>query len=163
MSTTAKLFPSGPPQLNHVALSVPPDLLDEAGRDAITRFYREVFGWAEMRMLTIDRRELVLSANTFDQFVYITAEDPPMSANREDHFGISVGTLDELNGVAERATAYLERDERVHVSQPTVHEYRTFNLHSIYVRYLLPLMIEVQHIERTRRARDAKEGDARAE
>lgn len=146
--STSKLFPSGPPQINHVAVSVPKDMLDDAGRKAITSFYLEVFGWKEMRMLTIDRSELVLSANTFSQFVYLTGEENPMNAGREDHFGIAVGTLDELNGVGERATAYQTRDNRVHVSSTEVFEYRTFNLHSVYVRYLLPLMIEVQHLER---------------
>ena len=33
------------PRLNHVAISMPAELLDDAGRAEIVDFYREVFGW----------------------------------------------------------------------------------------------------------------------
>ena len=33
------------PRFNHVAMSLPADLLDERNRADITRFYDEVFGW----------------------------------------------------------------------------------------------------------------------
>ena len=38
---------SGPTRFNHVAMSMPADSLDEAGRADICRFYSEVFGWQE--------------------------------------------------------------------------------------------------------------------
>lgn len=40
------------PRFNHVAMSVPADLLDERGRREICDFYDEVFGWKELPTLT---------------------------------------------------------------------------------------------------------------
>ena len=39
--------PSYAPRLNHVAMTMAPDSLDEHGRDEIRAFYGDVFGWAE--------------------------------------------------------------------------------------------------------------------
>ena len=47
------------PRFNHVAMTVPADLLDEAGRAAILEFYGDVFGWQEMPTMTVDRKRLV--------------------------------------------------------------------------------------------------------
>ena len=41
-------MPPDAPAFNHVAMSVPADLLDEEGRGNLTRFYSEVFGFEEM-------------------------------------------------------------------------------------------------------------------
>jgi hypothetical protein len=98
-------------------------------------------------MLTEDRRRLVLSCNTYEQFVYLIAEDPPMSAPRLDHFGISVGALDELLAAHARAAAYRERDDRVDLIDHSVEDHGMVKIHSFYVRYLLPMMVEVQHWE----------------
>ena len=51
-------FPA--PSFNHVAMSVPADLLDETGRNDLTRFYKEVFGFDELPTETVDRKKLVL-------------------------------------------------------------------------------------------------------
>ena len=36
------------PRFNHIALTLPADALDAAGREAILDFYADVFGWTEM-------------------------------------------------------------------------------------------------------------------
>ena len=72
------------PRFNHVAMSLPPDLLDPANRDEIVGFYREVFGWEEIPQMTIDRQRLVLSAYTYEQFVFLIADEPPMECPRLD-------------------------------------------------------------------------------
>ena len=56
------------PHFNHVAMSVPADLLDAEGRRDLVAFYGEVFGWQELPTETVDRRQLVLSAYRFDPF-----------------------------------------------------------------------------------------------
>ncbi len=84
------------PRLNHVAMSMPADALDDDGRAAITKFYGDVFGWMEYDMLTQDRRRLVMRVHSDEQFVFLIADDSPMACPRMDHFGMSVGTLDEF-------------------------------------------------------------------
>jgi hypothetical protein len=134
----------GQPRFNHVALSVPAELLDEVGRRDLVSFYSEVFGWQEYPTETIDRARLVLGAYTIDQFVFITADEDPMRAPRMDHFGLGVGTLEELDVFYERAIKYRKRDDRVDIVDKQRQQHPGLSITSFYVGYLLPLMIEVQ-------------------
>jgi hypothetical protein len=135
------------PTFNHIALSVPADRLDAAGREALLRFYGEVFGFDEMPTLTEDRVRLVLRAHDNEQFVYLVADPDPMRCPGPDHFGMSVGTPEDLHGMLERALEYRERDPRVEIVEVAVEDYGFLKLHNFYVRYLLPMMIEVQCFE----------------
>ena len=137
----------GPARFNHVAMSVPADLLDEAGRADITRFYGEVFGWQEHPTMTADRKRLVMGVHSYDQFVFVIADDSPMQAPRGDHFGMAVDSLEELKEVLRRAEAFAAGDARVDVMGYEVEDFGVLKLHSFYVRYLLPLMVEVQYFE----------------
>ncbi len=148
MTTKGPQF-AEPPRFNHVALSVPGDLLDDAGRAALTDFYGDVFGFEEYPDLTRDRERLVLRAHTHEQFLYLTADDQPMTAPRLDHFGLSVSSLAEFEEVARRAAAWKAREpDDVELIEPSFEEYAgALRLHSFYVRYRLPLMVETQHFE----------------
>lgn len=140
------------PRFNHVAMSVPADALDEAGRADLLSFYGTVFGWEELPTMTVDRQQLVLAAYRHDQFVFLIADDAPMRAPRLDHFGMSVATLDELHDVLDRAKAFAATDERVDVIDHSAEDHEVdgkviLTLHSFYVGYLLPMMVEVQYWE----------------
>jgi hypothetical protein len=128
-----------------VALSVPPSLLTQPCRDDIVGFYSEVFGWQELPTETIDGRRLVLSAYSYDQFVFLTAGEEPIRAPRSDHFGMGVATVEELDEFYAKAMAYRSRDDRVDIIDRQVEHHPGLVLTSFYVGYLLPLMIEVQH------------------
>jgi hypothetical protein len=143
------------PRFNHVAMSLPPDLLTEPRRGEIVRFYGDVFGWDELPMLTIDGQRLVLSAYTYEQFVFLIADDPPMRCPRLDHFGISVATEAELDGMLGRAQAYRDRDDRVDIIDKKVEDHGVLAITSCYVRYLLPMMVEVQWWDFKEHAADA--------
>jgi hypothetical protein len=135
----------GKPVLNHVAISVPPDLLDEKGRRELVDFYSDVFGWQELDMLTLDRKRLVMGAYLLDQFVYIHADEDPMRAPKMDHFGMGVASEEELDTFLARAKAYQERDDRVRIIDKKTDDFTRLSLVSFYVGYLLPLMVEVQY------------------
>jgi hypothetical protein len=135
----------GEPRFNHVAVSVSADLLDARGRRDLVEFYSEVFGWQEYPTETIDRKRLVLGAYRIDQFVFIIADENPMRAPRMDHFGLGVGTLEELDTFYARATDFRLRDDRVDIVDKHSEQYPGLSITSFYVRYLLPLMVEVQY------------------
>ena len=136
-----------PPQFNHVAMSMPADALDAEGRAAICDFYGQVFGFEELPTMTEDRRRLVLKAYTYEQFVFLIAEDEPMVAARMDHFGLSVGTLHELDEFYTRAQAYAAADDRVDLIERGIDDYGGLKIHNFYVGFLLPMMVEIQHWE----------------
>lgn len=136
------------PRFNHVAMSVPADLLDEAGRADLLAFWGGVFGFEELPTETVDRHTLVLSAYDFEQFVFLIADDEPMRCPRLDHFGMSVGTLEELEAFHERAKAFQAQDDRVELIEHQVEDqHGVLNLHNFYARFLLPMMIEVQYFD----------------
>jgi hypothetical protein len=136
--------PTRTPRFNHVAMSVPADLLGDEGRPDLVRFYDEVFGWKELPTETVDRKKLVLSAYTYEQFVFLIADDPPMACPRLDHFGMSVDTEQELDDMLARAKAFQSRDERVDIVDKELTDHGMLAITSFYVRYLLPMMVEIQ-------------------
>jgi hypothetical protein len=67
-----------------------------------------------------------------------------MVAPRLDHFGMSVETEQELDDMIARAKAFQARDDRVDIVDREVTDHGMLAITSFYVRYLLPLMVEVQ-------------------
>jgi hypothetical protein len=126
-------------------MSMPADALDEQGRADIVAFYSDVFGWQEFPSETVDRYKLVMMAYSYDQFVFLIADDPPMVAPKLDHFGMGVSTMEELDEFLERARRYKEKDDRVEIIDKKAEQHPGLVLTNCYVRYLLPMMIEVQH------------------
>ncbi|HEY8156079.1 MAG TPA: VOC family protein [Myxococcota bacterium] len=135
------------PRFNHVAMSVPADLLAAESRAELLHFYGEVFGWTEMPTMTQDRERLVLRVHSNEQFVFLIADAQPMACPRMDHFGLSVAAPAELYETCERARKFRERDPRVEIIEPEIEDYKVLKLHNFYVRFRLPLMVEVQCYE----------------
>jgi hypothetical protein len=144
------------PVLNHVALSLDPALLDDAGRAEILDFYGEVFGWTEGDNTGETGNPLILYTGVFAQFVYLLPADPFVVAPPLDHFGLQVGSRDDLEAIVGRAKARQDNDDRVRIidvaSRITHGPTHDFTLTSAYIGFLLPLMVELQHITRTERS-----------
>ena len=132
-----------------------PQVLDDQGRADILAFYGDVFGWTEGDNTGETGNPLILYTGAFAEFVYLLPGDPEtgeyMRTPALDHFGVSVKDLDQLHAIVDRAKAYAERDDRVRIIDVhsrifpgPEHEYR---LTSAYIGYLLPLMVELQHLE----------------
>ncbi|HVH17922.1 MAG TPA: hypothetical protein VNF72_06460 [Myxococcota bacterium] len=133
---------------NHVALSVPAELLDAKGRARVLRFYGDVFGWTEMPTLTRDGELLVLRAHSNEQFVFLQASPTPARCGDMDHFGLSVRSKDEFDGLLARARAAAAAGDEVEIDGPESEDhYGVLSLHSFYVRYALPMRVEVQCFE----------------
>jgi hypothetical protein len=135
------------PRFNHIAMSVPATLLRPEARHDLLDFHSEVFGWQEAPGMTVDGHQLVLMAHRLDQFVFLIADDEPLRAPRLDHWGQAVATRDELEAIYVRAQRYRQRDERVDLVELRAEEHPGVTIHSFYVRFLLPLMVETQWFE----------------
>ena len=140
---------SAPPRFNHVAMSVPADALDAAGRAAICEFYGDVLGFEEYDTMTEDRHRLVLGAHSVEQFVFVVGTDDPMRTHHDDHYGLSVSSKADFDEVVRRANAWKERlPDEVLVDGPSYEDHvDVLRLHSVYLRYRLPLTVEIQHFE----------------
>ena len=105
-----------------------------------------------MDMMTIDGQRMIFSLNSYDRFLFLLADEAPMVCPPGlpgDHFGVQVDSLDELNIVQARAEVFSAGDDRVEILPYEVEDHTVLKLHSFYVRYLLPMSIEVQYFELT--------------
>ena len=136
-------------RFNHMELTYARGALDAGVREDIGRFYADVFGFEQYEDLTKDRHQLVLRCHHHEQFVFLISEDHPMQAPRLDHFGISVTCQEDFDEVLRRARVWAEKEpEHTDLIDVQVETYEgMLNLHSFYVRYRLPLMIETQFFE----------------
>ena len=144
------------PRINHVAISVDATVLDANGRAVLLDFFSEVFGWTEGDNSTEKGNPLILYTGTSRQFLYLLpAEEHYLVTAPLDHFGLEVSSTSELAAILERAKAYQRRDDRVRiidVDTMTTHgPADDYTLTNAYIGFLLPLMIELQHIERQTR------------
>jgi hypothetical protein len=141
------------PRINHVAISVDADVLNDEGRADVLGFYSKVFGWTEGDNSTEKGNPLILYTGELRQFLYLLpAKDEFMVTPNMDHFGIEVSSREELMELLERVWLYQRKDDRVRVTEVgtmvTHHNDVDYTLTNVYVWYLIPLWFELQHIER---------------
>ena len=132
------------PRFNHVAMSVPPELLSGDSAQDLLRFYDEVCGWGPMPTMVKEGELIVLRAHSNEQFVYLHASSDPLTCPLGDHFGLQVATADALDEILARARKFAETDDRVEISERMAEDMKVLSLHSVYIRYLLPLRVELQ-------------------
>jgi hypothetical protein len=135
-----------------VAISVDADVLNDEGRAALLDFYAEVFGWTEGDNSTETGNPLILVTGAWDQFLYLLpARDEFMVTPNMDHFGMEVASKDSLMEILERIRDYQSKDDRVRISElgtiVTQHDDGEHTLTNVYVKFLIPLWIELQHVE----------------
>ena len=144
--TTGPVFTSRKPRFNHVAMSLPAGELDDEHRKLRADFYADVFGFFDIPMMTIDRKRQVFQVHNIEQFVFLIAEDDgsKMECPRLDHFGLSVGAEEELDAILAKAREWQARDDRVDIIDKKTDDHGMVAITSIYVRYMLPMMLEIQ-------------------
>ena len=138
-----------PPILNHVALTVPRALVsDTPQRRTMLEFYEQVFGWRAIDLMAIEGQRVVLHLHQVTHFLYLVGGDVPTVALPGDHFGIEVYERETLEAIVARAKAFrATRDPAVEVVDIAREDYGPIHIFNAYVRYLLPLMVEVQYYE----------------
>jgi len=133
-----------------------PALLDDRGRAEILGFYGDVFGWTEADNSGETGNPLILYTGTFAEFVYLLPGEPFLAAPALDHFGLQVSTCAELEAIVGRAEARRDRDDRVRIidisTRTTPGPTHDFTLTSAYIGFVLPLMVELQHLTRVERS-----------
>ncbi len=139
------------PVFNHVAISVDAAVMDDAGRADLIAFFGEVFGWIEGDNSTETGNPLILYTGEMRQFLYLLpATGQYLQAPRLDHFGLEISSLEELRAILDRAKAYREKDRRVTIidldERVTHGPTSDYTLTNAYIGFLIPLMVELQHI-----------------
>ncbi len=144
------------PRINHVAISVDAALLDAGGRATLLDYFSQVFGWEEGDNTGEKGNPLILTTGSLRQFLYLLpAAENYLVAPPLDHFGLEVASLQELGAILDRAREYQRKDDRVRIidigTMLTHGPTDDYTLTNAYIGFVLPLMIELQHIERLSR------------
>lgn len=137
------------PILNHVALTVSRRLVsDTPERRNLLEFYEGVFGWRAIDLMRVVGEREVLHLHQLTHFLYLVGGGAPAAAPAGDHFGIEVYERETLAAIVARAKAFkAERDPAVEIVDIATEDYGSIRIHNAYIRYLLPLMVEVQYYE----------------
>jgi hypothetical protein len=161
-------------KMNHVALSVPPAEILGSRRAELLAFFGEVFGWSEYReseqfveqfgveLSALVEKEvppyepLVLLTGS-GQFVFLYGLDDAMRSTPVDHWGFEVESEGELDAILDRAKKIAARDDEVKIVDKAVSSYdiaeelaerlpsNRVALINCYIRYRLPLAVELQY------------------
>jgi len=70
-----------------------------------------------------------------------------MACPRMDHFGLAVGSLEEIQGIQERAEVFRKTDDRLDLIDLHVDDQEIVKIHSLYMQFVLPMMCEIQFWE----------------
>ncbi|MCE2392651.1 MAG: VOC family protein [Proteobacteria bacterium] len=142
-------------RFNHMELTLPRGALDEQMRDDITRFYGEVFGWETSRSDAVGQTSFFIRVDD-GQFILLAESSKPMSAPGYDHLGLLCDTREEVGELLEKCRKLQERDERVQIQDYGVMPMGGVEVCAFYLKYLLPIQFDVQHIEYGEQNRPAK-------
>ena len=141
--------PTFAPRLNHVAITMPPGELDDAARVEIKDFYGDVFSWFEGDNSGESGNPLILMTGQM-QFVYLLPGDPALACPRLDHFGLELSSVGEIEEIVAKAKAWQEKDDRVQIIDVKARSSEgprgQYVLTSAYIGFLLPMMVELQHL-----------------
>lgn len=137
-------------RFNHMELTFAPGTLDAERRHEISRFYGDVFGWEAVEVDILNQQALLLKVDPHTQsFVLLAEHAQPMSPPAYDHLGILMDSRDEVDEILERCRKWQETDERVELKIYRDLVNPTSVVRAFYVRYLLPIHLDVQSIEYT--------------
>lgn len=137
------------PAINHVTQGVDPDILRGPKRELLRDFYQDVFRWKEVLEWSNDEKA-VFRMYRRGQFLNLMAGPKGTGQVGHNHLGIQVPDMETVEGVLARAANFKKtRDPAVEIGEvrESVEEVESppVALSLVYVRYLLPFMIELQY------------------
>ena len=119
---TGPTFASRKPRMNHVAMSLAPDELDEETRRLRAEFLGDVFGFYDLPMLTQDRYRQVFQVHNIEQFVLELRAGEWQAASRVlEEWDESADREEHVAGTYERCRALLAAGRPEASGDPDAH------------------------------------------
>jgi len=140
--------PNGPRfRFNHLELTLPRGTLTRQ-REDIRRFYSEVLGFEALDVPILKQTGLLLRSDPeTSQFILLTEHDDPMRSPGYDHVGLLFDSRAEVDALLASCKARRAEDPRVEIKEYEDLRVADTTVHAFYVRFLLPLWLDVQVIE----------------
>lgn len=135
-------------RFNHMELTLPKGALGDDGRADIKAFYSEVFDFEALDVPIFDQLGLLLRTDeATSQFLLLMESETPIDSPGYDHLGFLYDTREQVDDRLEQVKRWQEKDDRVRIKEYEDLVTGATTVHTFYVRYLLPIWFDVQHIE----------------
>lgn len=146
-----------PRRFNHMELTLPKGAL-AASRSEIAAFYADLFGWEALDVPILKQTGLLLRTDAeTSQFILVTEQRAHLTSPGFDHIGLLCDSRAEVDALLARAKAWQQRDARVELKEYEDLVTGPVTTHAFYVRYLLPIWLDVQVLEYAQGAAPAKQ------
>lgn len=133
-------------RINHLELTVAQGFVAEHGA-GLTQFFAEVFGAHRSLFPGLETPHLVLALDDeASQFLFICEASTPAQLRGDDHIGFHLDDEAAVDAALERCRACQARDPAVAIRLFEDLDLERTVTRAFYVRYLLPIWIDVQHI-----------------
>ena len=132
-------------RFNHMELTFPVGSLDEKMRADIKSFYGDVLGWNTLDLPLLDQLTYYLSPDD-GQFILLTESEKPISSPGYDHLGLLLDSRAEVDELLEQCEKFQARDERMKIKRYDDLVTGPVTVRAFYVKYLLPIYFDIQHI-----------------
>ena len=133
-------------RFNHMELTFPPGTLDDAYRTDVAAFYGQLFGWESANVEVVGQPCQYLRVDD-GQFLLLAESPKPIQSPGYDHLGLLCDTRAEVDALLAQAHDYRRRDDRVRVKEYEDLVTGNVTVHAFYVKYLLPIFLDVQCME----------------
>ena len=136
-----------PRRFNHMELTVPKGALENS-RDEIKAFYAELFDWEALDVPILKQIGLLLRTDPeTSQFILVTEQRAHMTSPGFDHLGMLCDSRAEVDALLAKTKDWQRRDARVELKEYADLVTGPVTTHAFYVRYLLPIWLDVQVLE----------------
>jgi hypothetical protein len=110
-------------------------------------FYREVFGFETIDVPIFDQSGLLLRTDPeTSQFLLVTEQKKYMNSPGYDHLGFLYETRAEVDSILAECQRRAEQDPRIQIKEYEDLVTGPTTVHAFYVRFLLPIWLDVQVI-----------------
>jgi hypothetical protein len=133
-------------RFNHLELTFAPGTLNAEFRSDLEAFYGSVFGW-ELRNVELLGQTCLLMRPDEGQFILLAEHERHISSPGYDHVGLLQSSRAEVDALAGVCQQWADKDDRVKLKIYDDLVTSNVTTHAFYVKYLLPLYFDVQHLE----------------
>jgi hypothetical protein len=133
-------------QFNHLELTFARGTLNAEFRADVEAFYGSVFGWKVSDVDLLGQTCLLLRPDDV-QFILLAEYDRPLSSPGYDHVGLLQPSRADVDALAEVCRTWADKDDRVKLKLYDDLVTGNVTTHAFYVKFLLPLYFDVQHLE----------------
>lgn len=130
-------------------LTLPPGTLDKE-KENLAAFYGDVFGFEgiEVPMVPFDCPKYLLKTDQeSSQFFFLVENENALVSKSYDHIGFLLDSRDEVDYTFLKCKDWQRKDNRVEILEYEDMDAKMVITHSYYVRYILPIWIDVQCLE----------------